>query len=62
MELVRTELVRTELIWTELIETELVGTELVGTKLVAELVTELEAQVEIQQLKALKVLLMAIHY
>ena len=39
---------------------ELVRTELVGMELVAELVTELEARVEVQQLEALEVLLMAV--
>ena len=40
---------------TELVPTELVETELVGTELVAELVAELEAQVEIRQLEELEV-------
>ena len=41
--------------------TELVRMELVGTELVAELVVELEARVEVRQLKALEVLLVAVH-
>ena len=59
-ELVQTELVWTELVWTELVRTELVRTQLVETglvqtELITELVAELEAQVEIRQLKELKV-------
>ena len=46
----------------ELVQTKLIETELVGTELIAKLIAELEIRARIQQLKELKILLIAVRY